>query len=106
MASIALYPLSARFANAIVSYGRYIGDVFWPTHLAPFYPYPSGWSFSSQVVPALLLILAITAVTVRFRRRRYLIVGWLWFLGTLVPMIGLVQAGAGQWPTAICTCRA
>jgi Flp pilus assembly protein TadD len=94
VASIALYPLSVRVANAIVSYGRYIGDVFWPMHRAPFYPYPSNWSFLSQVVPALLLILAITAFTIRFRRHRYLIVGWLWFLGTLVPMIGLVQAGA------------
>jgi protein O-mannosyl-transferase len=93
VAPVALVALHQRFANAIVSYCRYIGNAFWPMRLAPFYPYPA-WSLYGQVLPALLLLLAISALAIKFRLHRYLLVGWLWFLGTLVPMIGLVQTGA------------
>jgi Flp pilus assembly protein TadD len=86
--------LSSRLGNAIVSYARYMGKAFWPVRLAPMYPLPGHSLPAWQVLGALALLLAITAFTVAARhRRRYLLVGWLWFLGTLVPMIGLVQVG-------------
>lgn len=86
-------PLSGRLANALLSYVKYLMKAFWPAKLAPMYPYPEAGLRAWQVCGALLVLLAITVFVVRHRRRRYLLVGWLWFLGTLVPMIGLVQAG-------------
>jgi protein O-mannosyl-transferase len=85
--------LSSRLGNAIVSYARYLGEAFWPVRLAPMYPLPGQLPRTWQVLAALLLLLGITALTISARHRRYLLVGWLWFLGTLVPMIGLVQVG-------------
>ena len=87
------YPLGLRLENAIISYVRYLGKAFWPSHLALFYPYPLKPYPLAEVAGAAVLLVAITAVVVVERRRRYLIVGWLWFLGTLVPMIGIVQVG-------------
>ena len=81
-----------RLANAIVSYARYLGQAFWPTRLAPIYPYPVGSLKTWEVAVASLLLVAITALAIA-GRRRYLLVGWFWFVGTLVPMIGLVQVG-------------
>ena len=86
-------PLSLRLGNAIVSYVRYIGKALWPTQLSPVYPHPGASLKSWQVYAALLALAAITALAVAFRRHRYGLVGWLWFVGTLVPMIGLVQVG-------------
>lgn len=82
---------SIRLGNAILSYVRYLGKAFWPSHLALFYPHPRTSLQAWQVFAALVLLLAISALVIWQRRRRYLLVGWLWFLGTLVPMIGLVQ---------------
>ncbi len=86
------YPLSIRLGNAIVSYAKYLRDAVWPSRLAVFYPHPgnslSGW----QVGAALLLLLLITALVIELGHR-YLTVGWLWFLGTMVPMIGLEGVG-------------
>jgi hypothetical protein len=82
-----------RVANAIVSYARYIGKAFWPSHLALMYLHP-GTSLSRwQILAASLVLLAITAIVAVNWRRRYLVVGWLWFLVTMVPMIGLIQVG-------------
>ena len=86
-------PLSDRIENAVVSYARYLGQAFWPSHLAPIYPHPGDSLKAWEITAALLLLAAITALVVIYRRHRYLLVGWLWFLGTLVPMIGLVQVG-------------
>jgi protein O-mannosyl-transferase len=87
------YSIWTRGANAIVAYARYIGKAFWPSHLALLYPHP-GTSLSRwQILGASLVLLAITAVVAVNWRRRYLVVGWLWFLGTMVPMIGVVQVG-------------
>ncbi len=86
-------PLITRLANAIISYARYLGQLFWPTRLAPIYPYPVGSINAWEVIGASVLLIAITAVAIAARRRRYLLIGWLWFLGTLIPMIGLVQVG-------------
>jgi protein O-mannosyl-transferase len=84
------YSLAVRVENAVVSYMRYLSNAIWPTHLAFFYPHPSGFQ---RVWPASLLLLVITGLVVVSRSHRYLAVGWLWFLGTLVPMIGLLQVG-------------
>jgi tetratricopeptide (TPR) repeat protein len=87
-------PILIRIENAIVAYTRYLGKAFWPWHLSLLYPHPGSSLRAWQVLAALVLLLAITALAVAERhRRRYLLVGWLWFLGTLVPMIGLVQVG-------------
>ena len=87
------FPLSIRLGNAIVCYARYLGKAFWPSHLALVYPHPGTSLKTWEVFAALVLLLAITALVLRERRRRYLLVGWFWFLGTMVPMIGLVQVG-------------
>jgi tetratricopeptide (TPR) repeat protein len=86
-------PFPVRLENAVVAYARYIGKAFWPSNLAILYPHPGNSLEAWQVAASLLLLIAITAMVVSLRRRRYLLVGWLWFLGTLVPMIGLVQVG-------------
>ena len=86
------YPFLLRIENAIVSYVRYLGKAIWPSHLA--FMYPHSWFAVWQVCAALLLLLVITALVFAGRRHRYLLVGWLWFVGTMVPMIGLVQVGA------------
>ena len=91
--TMARYPLSIRAENAVVSYARYLGKAVWPSHLALFYPYPpTPWKVW-QVGGACLLLSALTLFACQLKHRRYFVVGWLWFLGTLVPMIGLVQVG-------------
>lgn len=86
------YPLSARLGNAIVSYVRYIAHTFWPVRLAPIYPH-TGAPPASQVAGAAVLLALVTAVVIWRRDLRYLLVGWFWFVGTLVPVIGIVQTG-------------
>jgi protein O-mannosyl-transferase len=88
------FPFSIRLENAIVSYVRYIGKAVWPVHLAVYYPHPETLLNPWQVAGAAVALLAITAVVIAGRRRRYFLVGWFWFLGTLIPMSGLVQVGA------------
>ena len=85
------YALWIRVENAIISYARYIGKAFWPSNLALYYPHPGRTLHWWLVGGAFLLLLIITGLAARARRHRYLIVGWLWFLIMLVPMIGLVQ---------------
>ncbi len=91
--SVENFPLGQRVANALVAYCEYLGKCFWPTRLAVLYPNfgepPPVW----QTVAACVLLLAVTVVVVRWCRRGQLPVGWFWFLGTLVPVIGLVQVG-------------
>ncbi len=90
--SLTVYPLSLRIENALIEYVEYLLNLFWPSRLAVLYPYPSSipaW----QVIGALLILLGITAAVIVLRKRPYLVVGWFWYLGTLVPMIGLVQVG-------------
>jgi hypothetical protein len=87
------YSFWTRAANAIVSYALYVGKAFWPSRLALLYPHP-GTSLSPwQVLAASLFLLVVTAIVAVNWRRRYLVVGWLWFLATMVPMIGLIQVG-------------
>lgn len=86
------FSLASRTSNAVVAYWRYIGKAFWPTDLAAFYPHTDklpAW----EVVFATALLLLVSASALTIRRKGYPLVGWLWFLGTLVPVIGLVQVG-------------
>ena len=86
--------LALRLSNALVSYAKYLLLAFWPNDLAVFYPFPRAGIPAWQIIGAALLLIGITAFCVFERKiRPYLIVGWLWFLGTLVPVIGLVQVG-------------
>lgn len=92
--SLAHNPFELRLANALVAYARYLGKTFWPTDLAVFYPYAGFRLDSWTAVGAGLLLATVTAGLWRARPpRRALQVGWLWFLGMLVPVIGLVQVG-------------
>jgi hypothetical protein len=89
-----LLSVGQRLANAVVSYARYLGDTFWPTRLALMYPYRGHWG-ASAVIGAVALLIAVTILCIALRRRQpWLLVGWLWFVGTMVPVIGLVQVGA------------
>ena len=89
-----IFPLGMRTANALVSYLLYTAKTIWPAHLAVFYPYPASLP-AWQVLAAALFLAAVTlAVLHRAARSPYLAVGWLWFTGTLVPVIGIVQVGS------------
>jgi Flp pilus assembly protein TadD len=93
MASIVTVPLLARAANASIAYAGYLGKTILPAGLAIVYPYRRVIS-PSLAVGATMLLLAITvAVLIYGRRRRYLVTGWFWFIGSLVPVIGIVQVG-------------
>ncbi len=86
-------PLSGRLGNAVVSYGKYIAKCFWPTKLGVYYPFEKDiliW----KVIVCIALLAAISVFVIIFARRsKYLLVGWLWYLGTLVPVIGIIQVG-------------
>ena len=83
-----------RIADAVISYAKYIREIFWPSGLSVHYPYDFASLGTWKVVAAGLFLLAVTILIIRQAgKRRYLPVGWLWYLGTLVPVIGLVQAG-------------
>ncbi|MGA7244389.1 MAG: tetratricopeptide repeat protein, partial [Terracidiphilus sp.] len=86
-------PLEARLANAIHSCTLYILKTFWPARLAVFYPYPHDFSFLPLLAEGILLAVVTTGVIVLRRRAPYLLMGWGWFVVTLVPVIGLVQVG-------------
>ena len=92
LASAELFPLPLRIKNAVFSYAYYLAKGIWPARLAVFYPYPHSLGLL-RVVAAGLILSAITVAVWRFRERRYLLAGWLWYLGTMVPMIGIVQVG-------------
>jgi len=89
------FPINIRIINALVSYLRYIGKMFWPSGLGVHYPHPGNklllWH---GVVAGLILVMVSVLVIWQLRRRKYLFVGWFWYLGMLVPVIGLVQVGA------------
>jgi len=93
VASADAFPLDGRIANAIVSYAGYIGKTLWPNDLSAFYPHPGIWLFGKVFLSGFFLLISSLLVLFSSRRYPYLAVGWLWFLGTLVPVIGLVQVG-------------
>jgi tetratricopeptide (TPR) repeat protein len=86
-------PFYHRVGNALVSYARYLGTAIWPEDLCVFYPHPGAWP-AGQVAGSAALLLGVTLLVLwKTRRAPYAPVGWFWFLGVLVPYIGLVQAG-------------
>ena len=86
-------PLGARGGNALISYCRYLGKLFWPTDLAVFYPHPGQWPLGKVLLAGGLILGISVLLLVQRRRYPFLLVGWLWFVGMLVPVIGLVQVG-------------
>ena len=92
--SVTRLPWDTRLENALVSYVRYLGKTFWPSRLAVFYPYPDAWPIWEVVTCGLVLLIISGLVLGTARSRPWLLVGWFWFVGVLVPFIGLVQAGA------------
>jgi tetratricopeptide (TPR) repeat protein len=94
--NLARYPLAVRVATTLVAYPTYLASAAWPAGLSVFYPHPRAFA-AWQVAVGALLLLAISALALGVARRLpALAVGWLWFLGWLVPVIGLVQIG-GAW---------
>jgi len=94
MRNTTAYPTGARIENAIVSYALYIYKTFLPRRLAVFYPHPGSTIPGWKIAVSAVLLIGITFIVIRLRRRQpYLMVGWLWFLVTLVPVIGLFQNG-------------
>jgi tetratricopeptide (TPR) repeat protein len=89
-------PLPQRLLNAVLSYGLYLWKIVVPWKLAVFYPHPSTISLMDVALPALVLVGVTAVAVVEVRRLPFLFVGWCWFLGTLVPLIGLVQIGRQQ----------
>jgi tetratricopeptide (TPR) repeat protein len=86
-------PLISRIENALIAYCRYLGKLFYPTRLAVFYPSVLNWpGYMVMLATILLIAISISVLLLRTRRPEFL-AGWLWFLGTLVPVIGLIQAG-------------
>jgi Flp pilus assembly protein TadD len=89
-----LFPFSARCTNAVLAYATYLRQAFLPFDLAAFYPYLDTTPVLTLTMSAALLIAISAAAIILIRRFPFLFVGWAWYLGTLVPMIGLVQVGA------------
>ena len=90
----AKWPLLARAENALVTVWIYLRQMVWPTKLALFYPHASGNLAAGVVILALISLLAVSAVVWMWRAKHpYLVTGWLWYLGMLVPVLGLVQVG-------------
>ena len=89
-------PMELRIGNALVSYIVYIGKLLWPFELSVFYPFPGDIPIWQSISAFSLLAVISLYFTKKRKEKPYLIIGWLWYLGTLVPVIGLVQAGL--WP--------
>ena len=95
MATLRLFTFGDRVGNAMLSYVTYIGQMIWPAGLSAMYPYPAGGLNIAQALIASLVLLIISVVFFTWRGQyAFLWIGWLWFLGILVPMIGIVQVGA------------
>ncbi len=87
--------LKTRLANAIISYTAYIEKMFWPSRLAVLYPHPVSQLPLTKILFSALLLVLITVLCIYLARRlKFLAVGWLWYMGTLIPVIGIVQVGA------------
>lgn len=94
LATLDKIPFDQRVWNALCSYGEYIGKTFWPLRLAAFYQHPRDHVSITAAIATCVALVAMTGVAIAFARRRpYLPVGWFWYLGTLVPVIGIVQVG-------------
>jgi hypothetical protein len=98
LVSVSDISLSARLGNALSAYGWYLSASFWPTRLAILYPHPhENWS-AAQALAGAACLLGVTALALwQAHRRAWLLVGWLWFVGMLVPVSGLAQGGTQAW---------
>jgi protein O-mannosyl-transferase len=94
VAPIDIWPLSQRLAHAVVAYVSYLSKVFWPVDLAVIYPFQDQALVARTALGILMMVGITIGVGLLIHERPWLAVGWLWFLGTLVPVIGLVQVGA------------
>jgi protein O-mannosyl-transferase len=92
--TLARYSFPMRLETAVVAYVEYLGKALWPSKLAALYPHPTILYSVWQIAAALLLLILVTAWVLSASEKGYLVVGWFWFLGSMVPMIGLVQVGA------------
>jgi tetratricopeptide (TPR) repeat protein len=93
-----LFPLSTRIGNAVVTYAEYLKKTAWPVGLSIFYPYPVDGLSAVRLALSFLVLATITVGAVALRHRApYLLTGWLWYVGTLVPVIGLVQVGGAAY---------
>jgi tetratricopeptide (TPR) repeat protein len=96
--SLSVIPLSARLANAVAAYGWYLFRTFCPWHLGVLYPHAGrNWSLLPVLEGAAVLLAGTLLALWQAGRRRWLLMGWLWFVGTLVPVLGLTQGGAQAW---------
>lgn len=86
-------PLTLRLGNAIVCYALYLKKMVWPSNLAILYPYPHSLPLFEIATAAILLVLITAGVLANYQKSCYLVAGWFWYLGTLVPMMGLIQVG-------------
>src|SRR4030042_1294519 len=93
LATLQKLPFSERIMNTIVSYVAYLGKTFWPVDLAVFYPYEYSFQICHIGGTALILIIISIAAIYFIKKAPFLFVGWLWYLGTLIPVIGLMQVG-------------
>ena len=94
MSSLSIIPLHLRFENALIAYVKYSMKTFWPQDLAVFYPMPSTYPFW-QVISSLFLLLMVSVIAILLKRQfPYVFAGWLWFIITLMPVIGLIQVGS------------
>lgn len=93
--TVEAFPVSVRLANAAFSYARYLGQLLWPARLSFFYPHAGNAIFSAESLFALMLIAALTIAAVLWRKSHpYFFSGWFWYLGSLIPVIGLIQVGS------------
>lgn len=97
MIGVGRFPVIVRTGRAFTSYLKYIEKTFWPTRLAVFYPAFNVFFILPTLVAAILIFVACWYIIKFARSRKYLPVGWFWYLGTLVPVIGLVQVGGQSW---------
>jgi tetratricopeptide (TPR) repeat protein len=93
MSSAAVLPLDERLGNAMVSYVKYLGMMFWPSGLCYYYPHPGNKTLTWQVLAASVLLVVISGLVWRLRERRHLVFGWTLYVVTLLPVIGIVQVG-------------
>jgi protein O-mannosyl-transferase len=87
-------PAATRLQNIITAYATYLGKMIWPMHLAVYYPYR--WHFSIVAITAYILFLSIVTIAalISARRSPYFTIGWFWYMGVLVPVVGIVQVGS------------